>query len=157
MFAIYILVAIKCYYSGHYKPLMWQCRTAWRMHRLMMRVGHVSNHRMGNFQGRKLSWISRSLYLKDWMTMMKPILYSGKPSREKTFTDFMFCEPPTKVFSTKFRHVQVTYTIVLAFHENFLREMLSRQFIGRIEFLRRLLQCSLALYPGPRARAWVQC
>ena len=37
------------------------------------------------------------------------IPYSGKLSREKTFTNFTVLEPPTKVFSTKFRHGIPTY------------------------------------------------
>ena len=39
----------------------------------------------------------------------KIILYSGKLSREKTFINFVFLEPPAKIFSTKFGCVTPTY------------------------------------------------
>ena len=37
------------------------------------------------------------------------IPYSGKLSREKTFTNLAVLEPPVKVFSTKFGHAVSTY------------------------------------------------
>ena len=37
------------------------------------------------------------------------VLYSGKLSREKTFTNFAVLEPSAKVFSTKFGHAVPTY------------------------------------------------
>ena len=40
---------------------------------------------------------------------MVGIPYTGKLSREKTLTNFVVLEPPTKVFSTKFGHAIATY------------------------------------------------
>ena len=45
------------------------------------------------------------------MTVVNSLLYSGKLSREKTFTNFMVLEPPTIVFSTKFRRAIPTYNV----------------------------------------------
>ena len=59
-----------------------------------------------------------------WLSLQE-VLYSGKPSREKTVTNFLVWESPAKVLSTKFEHAPPTYTIDLAFHESFLCEMLT--------------------------------
>ena len=43
------------------------------------------------------------------------ILYSGKLSREKTFTNFVVLEPPTKVFTMKFGRAIPTYMCMIGF------------------------------------------
>ena len=43
------------------------------------------------------------------------ILYSGKFSREKTFTNFAVLEPPMKVFSIKFGRAIPTYMCLIGF------------------------------------------
>ena len=50
--------------------------------------------------------------------------YSGKLSREKTFTNFAIFRLSVKVFYTKFRHATPIMWPALTFRESFLRKML---------------------------------
>ena len=68
------------------------------------------------------------------------ILYSGKFSREKTFTDFEVQEPSAKVFFAEFGgRTALTYGWFQATCESFLREILTSY--GSVKFSPSKVYC----------------
>ena len=69
----------------------------------------------GKFRGKSDDkFLNNRLYIHVHFYMtntvsMDQLPYSGKHSREKTFTNFMVLEPPAKVFSMKFGRAILTY------------------------------------------------
>ena len=72
---------------------------------------------LGGREGKIIIIISAQEYNK--------VTYSGKLSREKTFTNFVVLEPPVKVFSMKFGRAVLILCLILVFRESFLCEIVT--------------------------------